>query len=439
MPASTTKAPASLSSAAVFERIRPSLALIETPVGTGSSVLIDGGYLVTNAHVVDPFDEVDVQFEGGKVLADVPVEGVDLVADIAVVGPIETDAPPVDIVAPTAKAATGEAHLVGFPGEQDDAKAVITDGDLVGEREAKPWDLTYVESDAEIGAGQSGGALVDGQGRVIGISGLLDGDDLALSLAGDDVDRSVAEILQGHGPLWSSIDAEAPRSEWSFQSLGAYEPKGYYLAPTEEDRTITLTVDGEEPLVAVGDVGFAGYPTDASPSVLDLDGDGFWGSDPDIEPLASPKAGTWTIEVDAYDDAIITVASGRYRAPLTVSSSVPLYEVPVVAYPSPIGVGQTVRKPISYFADELVFSVGLRKGEPVTIAARTASGDVNWDLNAKPEDGSDDWTSIEDEGGGLLDTDAVSTFVPKETGTYYLHVWTPEPGATQVEVSVEPA
>lgn len=436
--ASASKTPSTLSTAAVFDRIRPSIALIETPTGTGSSVLIDGGYLVTNAHVVDPFDQVDVQFEGEDVIRDVPVEGVDLVADIAVVGPVEVDAPPLDIVAPGAKP-SGEAHLVGFPGEQLDASAVITDGHLVGAREADPWDLTYVESDADIGEGQSGGALVDGQGRVVGISGLLDAEDLALSLAGDDVDRSVAEILAGHGPLWTSIDAEATETTWRFRSKGNDEPKGWYLAPSADDRTITLSVEGDDPLVAVSEVGSSEWPTEASRSVIDLDGASYWAVDDEVGELDSPKPGTWTFDLDAYEEAIVTVASPQVGDDLRVTSSDALYEVPVASYPSQLGVGTTVRKPVSYFADELTFSVGLRKGEPVTITARSGSGDMAWTINDLADDASDDWTTEEDGGGGLLDLDASGRFVPGSTGTYYLYVAPQFPGSTQVEVSIEPA
>ena len=51
-------ADASLLPAEVYARIAPSIAFIETPAGTGSGVLIDGGYIVTNRHVFWPYESV---------------------------------------------------------------------------------------------------------------------------------------------------------------------------------------------------------------------------------------------------------------------------------------------------------------------------------------------------------------------------------------------
>ena len=43
-----------LSSAEVYAQVSPSIAFIETPVVSGSAVLIQDGYLVTNHHIVWP-------------------------------------------------------------------------------------------------------------------------------------------------------------------------------------------------------------------------------------------------------------------------------------------------------------------------------------------------------------------------------------------------
>jgi S1-C subfamily serine protease len=74
----------------VFARVSPSVAFIETPAFTGSGVLIDGGYVVTNAHVVWPFETVRVVFPNGIVFLNAPVLGSDLLDDLAVIGPLDT-------------------------------------------------------------------------------------------------------------------------------------------------------------------------------------------------------------------------------------------------------------------------------------------------------------------------------------------------------------
>src|SRR5262249_14201822 len=62
----------------VLTSIGPSIAYVETPLATGSAVLVDGGYLVTNSHVVDPFAAVTVTLPDGERHDDVPVAGSDV-------------------------------------------------------------------------------------------------------------------------------------------------------------------------------------------------------------------------------------------------------------------------------------------------------------------------------------------------------------------------
>lgn len=74
----------------VFARVAPAVAFIETPTGTGSGVLIEDGYVVTNAHVVWPFQTVRVVFPDGSEFLDAPVLNWDLMADLAIIGPLQT-------------------------------------------------------------------------------------------------------------------------------------------------------------------------------------------------------------------------------------------------------------------------------------------------------------------------------------------------------------
>ena len=76
--ATPTPAPtptAQLTAAEVYSLVSPSIPFIETPTGTGSGVLIEGGYVITNYHVVWPYEAVRVVFPDDKVLQNVPVVG----------------------------------------------------------------------------------------------------------------------------------------------------------------------------------------------------------------------------------------------------------------------------------------------------------------------------------------------------------------------------
>ena len=69
----------SLDSAQIFASVAPAIAYIRTWGGSGSGVLIEGGYIVTNAHVVWPYNAAArVYFPAGPDLRNVPVIGWDL-------------------------------------------------------------------------------------------------------------------------------------------------------------------------------------------------------------------------------------------------------------------------------------------------------------------------------------------------------------------------
>ena len=75
-----------------FPSVTSSMAFVETATREGNGVLIEGGYIVTNAQVVWPFQAADVIFADGSEFPDVPVRGLDLQADLAVLGPIASPA-----------------------------------------------------------------------------------------------------------------------------------------------------------------------------------------------------------------------------------------------------------------------------------------------------------------------------------------------------------
>lgn len=105
--------------AALLRCLRPSLALLETPLATGSGVLVEGRYVVTNAHVVEPFDSTTVVFPGGERHDEVPVRGVDFHADVALVGPLDTTRRTLPVVR-AVPAAGADLFLAGYPGDVDD-------------------------------------------------------------------------------------------------------------------------------------------------------------------------------------------------------------------------------------------------------------------------------------------------------------------------------
>lgn len=184
----------------IFDRVSPAVAFIESPTGvTGSGVLIPDGYIVTNAHVVWPAETVRVVFSNEEEFEKASVVGWDLMGDIAVIGPVETDIEPVQLGVRDAYSVGSDGFLIGYPGEVDEyPQPTLARGVISREREWAPIDMTYIQTDAAIAGGQSGGILVGEDGTAAGISTFTFADrNFGLVAAGTDVMTRVDKILTG--------------------------------------------------------------------------------------------------------------------------------------------------------------------------------------------------------------------------------------------------
>ncbi len=183
--------------AQVFAAISPSVAFVDLPDTSGSGFLIDGGYLVTNAHVVWPYAKARIVFPDGTEQKDVPVVNWDLLADLAVLGPVETKLPPLALADGEGLPIGSEVYLIGYPGEVEKLpQPTITRGVISRHREWDQVGLTYLQSDARIIGGQSGGVLVSDRGQVIGVSGIEWGSFAMVASAADLAPR-ITRLIAG--------------------------------------------------------------------------------------------------------------------------------------------------------------------------------------------------------------------------------------------------
>jgi serine protease Do len=137
--------------------------------GVGSGVIVTkDGYILTNNHVVDDASEVKVTLQDGRVFT-AKVIGKDPKSDVAVVRIDAHDLPAITF-ADSEKCEVGDLVLaVGNPFGIDQS---VTRG-IVSAKGRAAMDLDYqdfIQTDAAINPGNSGGALVDADGRLIGIN-----------------------------------------------------------------------------------------------------------------------------------------------------------------------------------------------------------------------------------------------------------------------------
>jgi serine protease Do len=141
--------------------------------GLGSGVIISSdGYIATNNHVVDGADQLTVTLADGRELR-AKVVGRDPLTDIAVVKVDAKDLPAVTF-ADTNKIEVGDRVLaIGNPfgiGETVTSGIVSGKGRRVGILSDVNGFENFIQTDAAINPGNSGGALIDIEGRVIGIN-----------------------------------------------------------------------------------------------------------------------------------------------------------------------------------------------------------------------------------------------------------------------------
>jgi serine protease DegQ len=159
---------------AIVHKVEPSVVTIQQDQGTGSGVVWSkDGVVVTNAHVVGDARSVEVAFFDGR-RADGTVRASDPDYDLAVVDVRRRDLEPATFQ--KALPAVGElAVAVGSPlGFQNTVTAGIISGlhrEIPGSAQQQIRSLVdLIQTDAAISPGNSGGALVNGRGQVIGIS-----------------------------------------------------------------------------------------------------------------------------------------------------------------------------------------------------------------------------------------------------------------------------
>jgi len=173
--------------------------------GLGSGVIVSpDGYIVTNNHVVDGAKQVTVTLSDGRELT-ARVVGRDPQTDVAVIKVQAKDLPAITF-APSHDVEVGDRVLaIGNPfgiGETVTTGIVSATGRRAGVG-LKYED--FIQTDAAINPGNSGGALVDVEGRLVGIntailshSGGFQG--VGLAVPSDLVDN-VADNLVAHGKV----------------------------------------------------------------------------------------------------------------------------------------------------------------------------------------------------------------------------------------------
>ena len=146
-------------------------------VGYGSGVILTkDGYIVTNNHVIEKADEIQVTLNDNRVF-DATLVGADVNSDLALIK-IEGDEFPVVPMGNSDDLRLGEWVLaVGNPFNLTSsvtAGVVSAKSRRIGIYDAEGSIESFIQTDAAINMGNSGGALVNVRGELVGINAALE-------------------------------------------------------------------------------------------------------------------------------------------------------------------------------------------------------------------------------------------------------------------------
>jgi serine protease Do len=154
------------------KQMNPGRLRAPTEHGLGSGVIVSSdGYILTNNHVVNNASEIQVALNDGRQFTAKTI-GSDPKTDVALIR-IKADNLPAVTLADSDKTEVGDVVLaIGNPFGigQTVTKGIVSAKDRTTSGE---MDEDFIQTDAAINPGNSGGALVDTEGRLVGVNSAI--------------------------------------------------------------------------------------------------------------------------------------------------------------------------------------------------------------------------------------------------------------------------
>mgnify|MGYP002625536561 CR=1 FL=1 len=274
-----------------------------TLAGSGSGfVYSDNGYIITNQHVVEGAAQIRVSLHDGKTY-DALLVGSDVMTDVAVLK-IEAEGLKPLPIGDSAKARVGEFVLaIGDPISADELSGSVSFGivsALSRQINIDGFQNEYLQTDAAVNPGNSGGPLINMRGEVIGVTSAK-----YTSAGVDEYGQNISSEGIGFAlPINNVMEIASELIE-----------KGYISRPGI-GITVSMHLDSEtgEPIdVYIASV-TEGSPADragakANDKLLMLDGEAFSTTDEFVEAVRGKKPG---------ESIVLTVERDGQQLELTI-------------------------------------------------------------------------------------------------------------------------
>ncbi len=201
-----------------FEKHNKEQGIPNQQQGLGSGVVIgEDGYIITNNHVVTGADEIVVSLSRDKIEYRAKIIGSDPKTDVALIK-IEATGLETIVIGDSSKLRIGDiAFAIGNPHglEQSATHGIVSalgrsDLGIIGDRFTGGGFENFIQTDASVNKGNSGGALIDAHGRLIGINTAIQSNyggniGIAFAIPSNMAMRTIQRLLDGHGTVHRGV------------------------------------------------------------------------------------------------------------------------------------------------------------------------------------------------------------------------------------------
>ncbi len=206
---------------------------VEGSLGSGVIVRADG-YVLTNLHVIANAEEIQVSLHDGR-SADASVVGIDRETDLAV---LKIDLPDLKVIAFGDPQRSRIGDVVLAIGNPFGVGQTVTQG-IISAAARYGLELNiqenYLQTDAAINQGNSGGALVDARGYLLGINTAIESPTggsvgIGYAIPADTAQKVLNDIIeQGHVIRgWIGIESR-PLFDYAARALGLAKGQGLII------------------------------------------------------------------------------------------------------------------------------------------------------------------------------------------------------------------
>ena len=207
-------------------------------IGSGSGVVYsDDGLILTNHHVVDGATTSRVVFQDGRIY-EARIIGSDELTDVAVLQIDATGLTPIEVGTSDDLLIGDRAIAVGNPLGLEGGASLTVGVVSAFDREVNTGDTTplfgMIQTDAPITNGSSGGALVDAQGRLIGITTAIGvsqsgAEGIGFAIPVELVNRIAAQIIETGDVAHAFLGVQL-QPNFAIQEDGSALPTGAIVA-----------------------------------------------------------------------------------------------------------------------------------------------------------------------------------------------------------------